>query len=118
MKRVYSGIVLLIFTSFLLHLLPGGIAIAEDEIPAGMEVKKVGDLRILVPEGAKVERTDKGGLIFVESTSEYTARKLREFEERISELESSLADGLEEIKRLKETVTGLEEGSLVSKGNE
>ena len=76
---LFAIIFSLVFLAVPVFLQSSGHA-EEEEIPEGMEIKKVGDLQILVPKGANVEKTGKGGLITVESTSEFTSRKILELE--------------------------------------
>lgn len=78
------------------------------EVPAGMEIRKIGDLKIVVPKGAKVEKGGKGGPIFVESMSEYTSRKLVEIEERLDEAIENQSRLQDDIESLNQTVDKLQ----------
>jgi hypothetical protein len=89
----------------------------DDKIqtPPGMEIKKVGDLNIVVPRGAEVRRTEKVGLIFVESTDQYVSRQLLEMEDRFAKIEAEQEELKKEIELLKEAIDQLGRRSIISK---
>jgi len=80
----------------------------EYEAPPGMEIKKVGNLKLVVPKGAKVEEAGGGGLLMMESTSEYASRKFLEMEERFEKIEKYQEELKKEIEQLKEAVSKLQ----------
>ena len=88
---------------------------SEEWPPPGMKIEKVGDLNIVVPKDAEVERTGKGGLIKVEKSEEYLARKLLGMEERFDELEAVQKELIKEIELLKEEVDKLKAKNLTSR---
>ncbi len=83
------------------------LAADKDNIPPGMEIRKVGDLQILVPKGAEVTRTGKGGLIRIESTSEYTSRELIEINRRLESLQKNQEMLNNKLHELQEAIDAL-----------
>lgn len=98
------------------------LCIAQDQekenkgLAPGMEVIKIGGANVLVPEGTKV--TKKGGLIILESTSEYTGRKVLEIEERIERLESKDNELQEEITKLSALFEDINKKDFISQDEE
>ncbi|MBN1871108.1 MAG: hypothetical protein JW800_00895 [Candidatus Omnitrophica bacterium] len=120
MRKVgVSAIILIVLIMVFLACIQDSSYTQEEEIPEGMEIKKVGDLQILVPQGARVEKTGKGGLIAVESTSEFTSRKIMDLETRVNkteETQNTLVMKLDSIEqRLSKIEKDIENSSLVSK---
>ena len=89
MRRIGVFILISSLISIVLIVCLENSSFTEEEVPDGMEIKMVGDLKILVPKGAKVEKTGKGGLISIESTSEFTSRKVENLENRMALIEES-----------------------------
>ena len=73
------------------------------KVPAGMEIKKVGNVNAVVPKGTEV--TNEGGAVVIESTSQYVSRKLEDLERRIDKMEAEQEKLQEEIKELKERLS-------------
>jgi hypothetical protein len=71
----------------------------KQDVPAGMQIIKIGGANVLVPEGTKVRK--KGGLIILESASEYAAMKISNIEEQINQLEKEDKKLEKEIEVLK-----------------
>ena len=88
----------------------------DKEIPPGMEIIKIGGANVLVPEGTRARK--KGGLIILESTSEYTGRKVLEIEKRIDRLEAQNKELQENITILKSLLAKMGKKDLVSPDNE
>jgi predicted nuclease with TOPRIM domain len=86
----------------------------ESKIPLGMKIEKVGDLEILVPEGAKVNKTGKGGLISVESTDRYVARELADIKKRFEKIEKGYEELRREMEKLRETINKSNKKKLIS----
>lgn len=84
----------------------------KDNIPEGMEIRKVGDLRVLVPEDSKMRKV--GDLLVVESPSEYYRRTMLEVKKDIEALEKSQGELKKELSELKKTVDEIERKNLVS----
>ena len=82
-------------------------------IPPGMEQKKVGDVRVLVPEGGKIFKA--GDALVVESSGEYAARKFLSIESRFKKIEEEQKVFKKEIEHLKEAIYRIERKSSVSK---
>ena len=70
------------------------------QAPPGMEIIKVGGFNVLAPKGAKMRKV--GSLLIVESTAEYTARKILDLEERLAEAEKKEKELEREVQELKE----------------
>ena len=84
----------------------------EQDVPAGMQIIKIGGANVLVPEETKVRK--KGGLIILESASEYAARKISNIEERISQLEKEDKKLKKEIEILKLLLEKMNKTELIS----
>ena len=72
------------------------------DVPPGMEIIKIGggSSRILAPKGLKVR--EEFGVIIMEDTKEYLARRFLEMEERLAKIavkEKNLKKGAGELKR-------------------
>lgn len=57
------------------------------EIPPGMELIKMGGIRMIVPQGIKIEK--KGSLMTMESSEEFAARSFKEIRDRLDRIERS-----------------------------
>ncbi|MFH1868371.1 MAG: hypothetical protein ABH843_05320 [Candidatus Omnitrophota bacterium] len=84
----------------------------KDDVPEGMEVHKVGDLRVQLPEGSKMRKV--GDLLVVESPTEYYARTMSEFKEELEGLKKSQEDIKNELSELKKKVVDMQKKNLVS----
>jgi hypothetical protein len=91
-----------VFTAILLLFLPGAFAVAgEKDIEAlpGMELVRVGNTRLMVPEGARVYKQD--GVIVVENAGEYATRKIKISEERVEGINEDIEDLQDKMDELK-----------------
>lgn len=79
-----------------------------------MKIEKVGDLNIMVPEDAEVQRKGKGGVISVEDTGEYVARQMEEVKGRFDKLKNEYKALRDEVAELKEEITKLRNKGLAS----
>ena len=82
---------------------------SDIEVPAGMEVKKVGATNILVPKGAGIRK--EGASLFVEGTNTLLSRKLRDIEMRFNKLEVEHRALVEEVEQLQKIVDTLQQSS-------
>jgi len=74
----------------------------EEEVPPGMEVLKIGDVRVITIIGTKIKK--QGDLLVVEGTKEFVARKFIEMEDRFSEIDGKTKGLEKEVKKLKEAL--------------
>lgn len=72
------------------------------KIPAGMELKKVGDANILIPKGGKIRKA--GDQLIMESADEYAAREFFKIKERLGNIEKEQEDIRREIEELKKNI--------------
>ena len=80
------------------------------EIPPGMEIKKEGDVNLLIPEGAKlIKKTAE--LTLIEGTDEYASRKFIEIESRFDKIEAEQKALKKEIKRLQKDIEEIGSGA-------
>ncbi len=70
------------------------------KIPPGMEVRRVGNVDVVVPHDGTVRQEE--GRAFIEQADEYAARKCIDVEKRLTQLEEGQAFRIEEVARLKE----------------
>ncbi len=98
-KLVLSAAVLLLasFTALAYESEPQ----SNRNVPAGMELIKVGGTDVLVPRGTKV--TQRGSQLILEPPEQYLARKIQDLEEEISRLKSEQAQMKKEIESLKQS---------------
>jgi peptidoglycan hydrolase CwlO-like protein len=82
----------------------------EEEIPPGMEIKRVGKLDLMLPKDMKV--TQKGSVWVVETTQQYIARRFMEMEEQIARLKEEQEALKEEIEELKKNIDELQKGGF------
>ncbi|MFA5143419.1 MAG: hypothetical protein WC522_04540 [Candidatus Omnitrophota bacterium] len=71
----------------------------------GMEVKKIGGLNLMVPEGTKFYR--EGAQIRMEEEGEYSARRFKEMDARLQKVENKvrgIETGMEELRKNIEAV--------------
>ncbi|MBL7156768.1 MAG: hypothetical protein ISS92_01255 [Candidatus Omnitrophica bacterium] len=81
------------------------------KIPPGMEIRKVGDVNILMPKGAKMDK--RGGVILLENTDQYAAQKFLEVENRLIEIEAEQRMLKNEVKNLKNSLDEIKQGELI-----
>ncbi len=74
----------------------------EQPPPAGMELIKVGNTEILIPQGTKVTR--KGAQLILEPPEQFWSRRIKDMEEEISRLREDQQKMKEEIENLKQSV--------------
>ena len=89
MKRYLAAV------SFLLTLCALPLYAAEKP-PAGMEYKKIGDARVLVPKGTRIRK--EGDLNVVEDISEYSSRRFVDIDGRLDKAESDYAGLADDMK--------------------
>ena len=63
---------------------------ATVEVPPGMELVNIGGIRMIIPQGTKVEK--KGSLLVMEGVDEFVARNLKEMSARLEKIEASQDD--------------------------
>lgn len=80
----------------------------ENDIPAGMELIKVGQTNIVIPKDMKIRRGG-GGLVVLESADEYVARKIFDMETRLKTIEAETKELKKEFEELKEGLKKIEE---------
>lgn len=78
-------------------------------IRPGMELRKVGNVNMLVPEGAEIYY-DKGRYV-AEGFGEYAARNFKETGERLNKIEASLKSLNDEIENLRKTVEAIQQSA-------
>lgn len=79
------------------------------DVPPGMELREMGGINMLVPEGIKVRSI--GSRLVMEEPEEYAARNIKEMKERISELESQQDQLKAEVDSLKGIISELQKKS-------
>jgi hypothetical protein len=79
----------------------------EEEVPPGMEIVKVGDVRAVVIKGTKIQK--KGDLMVLEGTKEFVARKFLEYDENMSGLKTRDSDIEKELEQLRKELNELKE---------
>ena len=80
----------------------------EPNVPAGMELIKVGETKILVPQGTKLYRKD--ALLILEPPEQYWTRRIAGMEEEISKLRAEEEGMKADIEELKNTLNLTENG--------
>jgi hypothetical protein len=78
---------------------------ADRDVPAGMEILKVGDARVLVPKGTQVRKA--GDMNVVEDISEYSSRKFVEIDGRFERIEEEIKGIKLDIGKIKEMIEDL-----------
>lgn len=83
----------------------------KEDIPLkpGMELRKIGGINLLIPEGAKVY--GQNGQYFVETPEEFTARRIKELEGRLETMENKVTGLNEEMEALKSEIAAQAEGA-------
>jgi hypothetical protein len=109
MRQVFLAVFIIFF---LFHLPLSAAEYNSDEIPEGMELIEIGQTRVLVPKGSKVDK--RGGLVLLENVDDYVARTISDLENRITSLESRLQAMEEKIGKLSEVIAEFKDSSLTS----
>ena len=86
---------------YLIHLVVGIVLVSASsgwgqdtpDIPAGMELRRVNDVNLVVPRGVRIIERDS--LLIIEPLETYVARRLAEMEARVEQLSQQW----EEMKR-------------------
>ncbi|MFH1460094.1 MAG: hypothetical protein ABIG64_06975 [Candidatus Omnitrophota bacterium] len=102
-KFIYLGMLVIFCIAFLIKEIFAQ-EFTADGAPDGMEMRVVGQTKILVPQGAKVDQ--KGAVYTVEPVDKYMARILwqmkQEMQEQVKEQKMQNVQLQEQIKTLKE----------------
>lgn len=69
----------------------------------GMEIRKVGNLNVVVPEGGRIYE-DEHRRLFIESAEEYAARRFKETEERFERIEKEQQELKNKLERLEKII--------------
>ncbi len=77
----------------------------KSEDNPGMEVVKIDNITMFVSEGRKVYKAD--GRIVIEEAEVYLARRFKETEEHLKEIEARLKETEEHFREINETLEGL-----------
>ncbi|TAN62760.1 hypothetical protein EPN16_00935 [bacterium] len=89
----------------------------KEEIPAGMEIIRIGDgQRLYLPKGTKTKRV--GAQLILEDNSEYVAKRFSEMEIDIKALQAKIEAQEIEIEQLKKIINEIQNSQLISKENE
>ena len=88
----------------------------EEEIPPGMEKIHIGQTEVVVPKDSKMRK--EGGLVVLENTSEYVARRLYAFDIRLTELEARQEKLSKEVENLKKFIEQMQKIPLVPEEKE
>ncbi|MFC1807255.1 hypothetical protein ACFL0T_02675 [Candidatus Omnitrophota bacterium] len=83
------------------------------KIPAHMEIQKVGDANILVPKGAKLDKTHPNR-VTVEDSGSYFARRVDDMEARLSAIETTVNRLEADLNNVKKRVGGVHKKTLAS----
>ena len=67
--------------------------------PPGMEIRKIGGINMMVPEGTQFYT--QGSQLKMEEASEYSARRFKEMDERFQKMEEKQRKLEEEVKELR-----------------
>ncbi|MFA4981482.1 MAG: hypothetical protein WC592_03320 [Candidatus Omnitrophota bacterium] len=79
-----------------------GGSTTKTTIRPGMEIKKIGGLNMVVPEGTQIYR--KGAQLMIESPEDYSARNIKEMKTRVENLEKEQAGMKDDIETLKKAL--------------
>jgi hypothetical protein len=96
MKRSLCLLVLVFFFSVIF------VMAEEEKIPRGMEMFKIGETRILLPQGAKVSKN--GDLLVLENAAEYASRRILDMQEELEQLRASVEDLRVQVEELKKAL--------------
>jgi DNA-binding response OmpR family regulator len=100
--KIQSLVLMSVFFFLVLFSAFPAAAQQEDkkEIPPGMEVLKVGNTVILIPQGTKV--TDKGSQLVLEPPEYFWSRRVKDMEEEISRIKDNQEELKKDIQELKQ----------------
>ncbi|MBN2453477.1 MAG: hypothetical protein JXB40_04370 [Candidatus Omnitrophica bacterium] len=84
------------------------------DVPVGMELRKIGGMNMIVPEGAQVRK--RNSLVVMEEPEEYAARNIFEIKARMNKIEERQKALEKEIEELKEIARAKSE--IASSANE
>ena len=100
MRKIHLFLILIFVFSAVFII----IAKAEEkeEVPPGMEIIEIGNVRHIVPKGTKIRKD--GGVITLEGHNEYMARRFSDIEERLAEVEAKEERLREEVEQLKKVL--------------
>lgn len=73
------------------------------DIPPGMEMRKVGNINMIVPEGTQIRKN--GSNLIMEGPDEYVARNVREIKGRLTEIETRQLAQEEKLDGLKQAIS-------------
>lgn len=76
-------------------------------IRPGMELKKIGGLNLIVPEGTQIYRN--GAQLIMEEADDYTARNLKEMKSRLDKVEKGQEELKNEFEKLRDAVSKAQE---------
>jgi len=74
----------------------------KEEVPEGMEIIEVGAVKLLAPKGARI--IEKAGLVILEDTAEYVARRLEQFELRMDRIEAEDQKTKQQLRQLEQAM--------------
>ena len=86
------------------------------EVPPGMELRKIGTIKMVVPKGTQVSK--KGSLVVMEGPDEYAARNIYEMNGRLMGLEARQMNIERETESLKQTVLELQRKLAAQNNNQ
>lgn len=94
-----------------IFILAASFAFAEndkkEDVPPGMEVIEVGQTKVVVPKDSQIRK--EGGLIILESPNQYVARRLVDFDQRLSLLEKQTLELKNQIGQLEKALEDVKE---------
>jgi len=79
---------------------------AAIDIPPGMELRKMGSIKMIVPKGTQVRK--KNSLVIMEGPDEYAARNIYEMNGRLMGLEAKQLNIEKELDGLKQAILELQ----------
>lgn len=78
---------------------------APAEIPPGMELRTVGGIHTIVPQGTRIAK--KGSLVTLEGTEDFAARNFKEINARLGKIEATQNDLKKTVEDLKQEISDL-----------
>lgn len=85
------------------------------DIPPGMELRKVGNINIVVPEGTQIRKN--GSNLIMEGPDEYVARNVREIKGRLAEIETRQLEHEKKLDGLKQAISEVRKRPEASDNN-
>ena len=108
-ERIVRRVILIMFLSFVL----GVAAIAEkrsnEDVPPGMEIITINNVRYLVPKGTKIHK--RGGVFVLEGQSEYMAKRFDIIDKHLESIKEKEKGLSFEVEQLKKTVEKLQKSN-------